>query len=222
MSQLPLALGGLGPPDFAHYWAGDGLAAARLHAFARTPGSDQIHLTGGEATGKTHLLLACCTAAEAAGYSVQFLPLGRLPVDALQQPSSVDLLVIDDGDVALAQPDWAVALFAAINRQHDRQRALLLASRAAAADAVLPDLASRLARAERLRLAPHSDADRAAILRHRAECAGIPLDEAAVDYLLRHGSRELKSLMTQLAALDREALARGRRVTVPLIRTVLG
>ena len=47
-------------------------------------------------------------------------------------------------------------------------------------------------------------------------------DVAAVDYLLRHGARELKSLMAQLAALDREALARGRRVTVPLIRQVLG
>lgn len=222
MSQLPLALGGLGPPDFAHYWAGDGLAAARLQAFARAPGADQIHLTGGEASGKTHLLLACCAAAEAVGHSVQFLPLGRLPVDALQQPASVDLLVIDDGDLAFAQPAWATALFAAINRQHDRQRALLLASRDSAAKAVLPDLGSRLARAERLRLAPHSDIERAAILRHRAECAGIPLDEAALEYLLRYGSRDLKSLMAQLAALDREALARGRRVTVPLIRAVLG
>lgn len=222
MSQLPLALGGLGPPDFAHYWPECGLVSTRLQAYARAPAAVQIHLTGPDGSGKTHLLLACCALAESLEHSVQYLPLQRVPLDALQLAGGVDLLVIDDGDRALLEREWALALFAAINRQHDARRALLLASRAGPSAALLPDLGSRLALAERLRLDPHTDEARAAILHHRASRAGIPLDDAAVDYLLRHGARELKSLMAQLAALDREALARGRRVTVPLIRQVLG
>lgn len=217
MSQLPLALGGLGPPDFAHFWSDDdSLVVARLQALARAPGASAVRLCGPPSSGKTHLLLATCEAARSAGVSVSYLPLQRIPMEALGEPIDADLLVIDDADLALSDLDAAHALFALINRLHDRRSAWLLAARNS--DSVLPDLASRLARAEQLRLATRSDHARRAILLHRAERAGIPLDTAAVDYLLRHGSRDLRELMAQLAALDRAALARATRITVPLIR----
>jgi chromosomal replication initiation ATPase DnaA len=59
MSQLPLALGGLDAPDFVHFWPGaDALVLVRLRALAAAPGAAQVLLLGGEASGKTHLLLA--------------------------------------------------------------------------------------------------------------------------------------------------------------------
>ena len=98
---------------------------------------------------------------------------------------------------------------------------MLLAVRGAMDAVVLPDLGSRLARAEALYLEQPDDAARKSILLHRAARAGIPLEPAAADYLLRHAHRDLRSLLAQLAELDREALARGRRITVPLLREVL-
>lgn len=222
MSQLPLALGGLGPPDFDSYYPGDdALVLARLQGLARSPGADQLLLCGAESSGKTHLLLACCELARALAHRVAYLPLKRLPVEALRETMDADLIAVDDADRAFVDRDWAVALFALINRQHDRRAALLLSAGGNVAQAALPDLASRLARAETLRLAPRDDVQRRAILLHRAAQAGIPLDESAVDYLLRHGARDLRALMDLLARLDREALARGRRITVPLLRELL-
>jgi DnaA family protein len=223
MNQLPLALGGLDAPDFEHFWHGpDALAMARLRALAAAPGAAQVLLEGGTATGKTHLLLATCDAARQNGFSVAYLPLQKLDADSLTEPVDADLVAIDNVDQALGDRALALWLFAQINRQHDRGRALLLAMRAPAdATVVLPDLVSRLALAEKLHLPPHDDAARKAILLHRAAHAGIPLEPAAAEHLLRHHSRDLHALLARLAELDREALARGRRITVPLVRDVL-
>ena len=49
-----------------------------------------------------------------------------------------------------------------------------------------------------VQLAPHDDAARKAILLHRAERAGIPLDPAAADHLLRHESRDLRALLARM------------------------
>ena len=68
MSQMPLALGGLGAPDFDRFWAGnDHLLLTRLRALADHPGTSQVLLSGAPSSGKTHLLMACCDAARAAG-----------------------------------------------------------------------------------------------------------------------------------------------------------
>jgi DnaA-homolog protein len=222
MSQMPLALGGLGAPDFDSFWTGnDDLLLARLRALADSPGSSQVLLGGAASTGKTHLLMACCDATRAAGHSAVYLPLARL--HSPDEPLDAELVAIDDVSQALTDRPLAEWLFTEINRQHDRQRALLLAlgSDYEAAAAVLPDLASRLARSEMLRIERHDDEARKAILMHRAEHAGMPLDEAAADYLLRHHSRDLRTLLQTLANLDREALARSRRITVPLLKDVL-
>ncbi len=221
MNQLPLALSDLRPPDFEQFWPGaNALALARMQALALSPGSGHVMIGGAASSGKTHLLLATCEAARQAGHGVAYLPLARVEADALTEPVDADLVAVDDIDRALADPLLAQWLFAQINRQHDRSRALLLAGRGSAADAVLPDLASRLALAEAIPLSLPDDASRKAILLHRAECAGIPLDSAAAEYLLRHHARDLRSLLTRLSELDREALARGRRITVPLLREI--
>ncbi|RBF29297.1 DnaA regulatory inactivator Hda, partial [Xanthomonas oryzae pv. oryzae] len=45
--------------------------------------------------------------------------------------------------------------------------------------------------------------------------------EAAIDWLLTHGERELARLVALLDRLDRESLAAKRRITVPFLRRVL-
>jgi DnaA family protein len=221
MSQLPLALGGLDAPDFENFWPGaDALVLARLRTLATAPGAAEVLVSGASAGGKTHLLLATCEAARAAGHAVAYLPLDRIEGADLSQPVDADLVAVDAVEAAVGDRDRAEWLFAQINRQHDRNRALLLAMRGLPETiaAVLPDLASRLARTEKLQLAPHDDAARKAILMHRAERAGIPLEPAAAEHLLRHHSRDLRALLARMAELDREAMARGRRITVPLVR----
>lgn len=64
--QLPLAL--RYPPDQRfETWLGAPAALAQLQALALGASSDALYLQGGNGSGKTHLLLAACAAAEAGG-----------------------------------------------------------------------------------------------------------------------------------------------------------
>ena len=75
--QLPLAL--RFPPD-QRFDAFVGMPAARaqLEAFAASPAGQALYVQGPPASGKTHLLLATCAAAEAQGHAVAYLSLARL------------------------------------------------------------------------------------------------------------------------------------------------
>jgi DnaA family protein len=221
MQQLPLSLGGLGPPSFDNYLAPPGsLVAHRLRRLGHAPDAARVLLSGPLGVGKTHLLMACCEDARANGHTVLYCP---LPGGAgmLAEAGAVELLAIDGVDAACGDRESEFLVFTAINRQHDARRALLLASSRPPEDFVLPDLRSRLAEAEQLVLDLPDDEARIAILQHRAAAAGLPLEPAAAQWLLRNTSRALPDLLGTLARLDRESLARGRRITVPLLREVL-
>lgn len=224
--QLPLAL--RYPPDQrleSFIGAPDG-ALAQLRAAAVGAAQDWLYLSGPAGTGKTHLALALCAAAEQAGRGPAYLPLlaaaGRLR-DALEALEGRDVIALDGLDAIAGQRDDEVALF----DFHNRARAAgvtLLYTASAAPDAlglVLPDLRSRLSQCGRIVLTPLDDEGRAAVLRTRALRRGLALDEAAIDWLLTRTGRDLGGLVQLLDRLDRESLAAKRRVTVPFLRKVL-
>lgn len=221
MQQLPLSLGGLGPPSFDNYRAPAGsLAAYRLRRIAHAPDAARLLLTGPAGVGKSHLLMACCEDARAHGHTALYCP---LPSGAgmLAEGVAIELLAVDTLDAVCGDREAEFLVFSAINRQHDARHGLLLASSRPPRDFALPDLRSRLAEAEQLPLDAPDDDTRIAILLHRAARAGLPLEPAAAHWLLRNTSRALPDLVATLARLDRESLARGRRITVPLLREVL-
>lgn len=242
-AQLPLAL--RFPPDqrFEAFVAAPEGALAQLHALAR--GEDDaggavagahtggivgaiagIFIAGPAATGKTHLLLAACAEAEAAGRRTAYLPLaaaaGRLR-DALDAFEHADVVALDGLDMIAGSRDDEVALFDAHNRATDAGRSLLYAARVApdALGLVLPDLRSRLSQCARIALEPLDDNGRAEVLRLRAQRRGLQIDDAAIDWLLKRVDRDLVSLTALLDQLDRESLAAQRRLTVPFLRQLL-
>lgn len=227
--QLPLAL--RAPPDQRldrYVQAPDGLLP-QLRALAagdagRVAG---VYLHGAPATGKTHLLLACCAEAQAAGRLVAYLSLRglrgrvRLASEGLER---AELLALDDLDAVAGERADEVALFDLHNRLRDAGRAPLYAA-SEAPDALglgLPDLRSRLAQCARWPLPLLDDAGRAELLRQRAAARGLDFDAAALDWLLRRASRDLGNLTAIFERLDRASLAAQRRLTVPFLRQVLG
>ena len=231
--QLPLALRSPADQRFEAFVAAPPGALAQLRALAAGESGERIYLAGPPGTGKTHLALATCAAAEAAGQRAAYLPLraaaGRLAdaLEALAEPSregAPALLALDGLDAIAGHRDDEVALFAF----HDRARraglrVLYVAS--AAPDRlplVLPDLRSRLSQCARIVLAPLDDAGRREVLRERARRRGLVLEAAALDWLLAHVGRDLAGLAALLERLDRASLAAQRRITVPFLRQVLG
>lgn len=225
--QLPLAL--RYPPDqrLDTFVAAPVGACEQLQGLATQAGGDWIYLSGPSGVGKTHLLLATCAAAEAAGRRATYLPLiaaaGRLR-EALEALEGNDLLALDGLHAIAGHRDDEIALFDAHNRARAAGITLVYASRDNP-DALalgLPDLRSRLSQCTRITLVPLDDEGRREVLRQRAQRRGLVLEEAALEWLLKRVDRDLAGLTNMLDRLDRASLAAQRRITVPFLRQTLG
>lgn len=224
--QLPLAL--RYPPDqrFENFIGAPEGAVAQLRAVAAGDSLDWVYLAGPAATGKTHLALALCAAAEQLGREPAYLPLaaaaGRLR-DALEALEGRDVVALDGLEAIAGQREEEVALFDFHNRARSVGITLLYTAQSPpeSLGLVLPDLRSRLSQCGRIMMSPLDDQGRGAVLRDRARRRGLALEEAAIDWLLTHAGRDLSGLVALLDRLDRESLAAKRRITVPFLKRVL-
>ncbi|MBN8263719.1 MAG: DnaA regulatory inactivator Hda [Xanthomonadales bacterium] len=223
--QLPLAL--RFPPD-QRFDAFVGMPAARaqLEAFAASPAGQALYVQGPPASGKTHLLLATCAAAEAQGHAVAYLSLARLRgrlAAATEGLEHADLVALDDVDTVAGDAADELSLFDLHNRLRDAGRGLLYAARETPEGVPpdLPDLRSRLAHCTRIALQPLDDVGRARLLRERAAARGLAFEDAALEWMLRRCSRDLRSLTALFERLDHASLVAQRRLTVPFLRQVL-
>ena len=225
--QIPLAL--RYPPDqrFDSFVAAPIGALAQLRALAERPGADWLFLAGASKTGKTHLALAVCAAAEQAGRRAAYLPgtaaAGRVR-DALDALDGNDVVALDGLERLVGDRDDEIALFDFHNRARASGMGVLYAAQSGPDDLALalPDLRSRLQQCARIGLSPLDDDGRRAVLRDRAQRRGLVLEDAVIDWLLTRTDRDLGALVGLLDKLDRASLAAQRRVTVPFLRKVIG
>lgn len=225
--QLPLAL--RYPPDqrLENFIAAPEAAIGQLQALATRQGSDWLYLCGAAGTGKTHLALGLCAAAEQAGRRAAYLPLiaavGRLG-EALDALEGNDVVALDGLDAIAGDREAEIALFDFHNRARSTELNLLYVAREDPDNLplALPDLRSRLSQCSRVVLNALDDSARAEILRDRAQRRGLVLEEPAIDWLLSRTDRDMASLVRLLDRLDRESLAAQRRITVPFLRMVAG
>lgn len=195
MRQLGLALQPARAPTLANFVAGSNaelLERLRELAAGRL-GESVVYLWGEAGCGRSHLLAACASPA------------------------------VDTADDVEALDDTAqVALFNRINEARERGTTVLAAGNAPPAQLALrEDLRSRLGWGLVYQVKALTDAEKALYLRAEGERRGLTLTDEVVWYLLTHVRRDMPSLEALLAHLDRYALARQRRITLPLVREAL-
>lgn len=228
MRQLPLGISLRVSARFSTFLDGPNQAAVgALQALGRAVREPPLWICGPSGAGKTHLLQATCAAVGSAGGRALYLPLAerdRFASGMLEGAEDLDALLLDDLDAVAGQPDWERALFVAYNELQESGGRLVVAAVEAPTLIPwrLPDLRSRLNAATLHVLRPLPEELHAEALLARSRELGLELAQEPLAYLLRHGPRSFASLCELLDAIDRGALAGQRKVTVPLVRQILG
>lgn len=209
--DLPLA------PDYrAEAYAVSEANATALALVNRWPRWRQGHLllTGPKSAGKTHLATLWAERASA----VRLDP-GRL-APALKTLGRGASVLVEDCGPGLDED----GLFHLLNRAAgDGGVTVLMTARAAPAEwgVGLPDLASRLAAAERAVLHPPDDALLRQVLEKLFRDRRTPLSRGVIEYLLPRMERSVDGARRLVHALDLAALARKGPVTRALARETL-
>jgi DnaA-homolog protein len=217
-AQLPLAVQLRDTASFDSYHAGpnaEALAALREL-------SQPLLLYGPGGCGRSHLLQAACRA-----HGGAYLPLAALLAQGpalLAGYERAPALFIDDVDAVTADQAWCVALLRLIDdlRADGRRHAIAAAAAPERIDCALPDLRTRLRQCLVFGLRTLDDAQRAELLRLRAQGRGLALPDEVIRWLLHTRARDTASLLDALDALDRAALSAKRRLSLPLAQAVLG
>jgi DnaA family protein len=216
--QLLLDLSLNWQPSLDNFVAGNNRELlSRLHGLSNTHNIDAVYLWGPEGSGKSHLASATANLAATRRAVVQHA--GIAAPDDFPQQSGM-LLVIDDIEHLSANAQ--IALFRSFNTARISGLALLLTgSRPPLELALREDLRTRIGQSLIYELKPLSDEEKSAALQRHAGMRGMRLDDSVVQYLMRHGRRDLPSLMAMLDGLDRSSLEQKRPPTIPLLRELM-
>ena len=216
--QLLLDLKPEQPPTLGNFVVGaNAELVARLRGLSDTGSFEALYIWGPPGCGRSHLLAATAEAARERRPLV-FLQGAETDIELTLAPGS--LLVIDDVQELGAEAQ--IALFRAFNAARFLGLALLLAGNQPPLRLELrEDLRTRIGQTPIYEIQALSDEQKAAALRRHAIERGMLMDAGVVHYLLRHGRRDLPSLMAMLNSLDRASLEQKRPPTLPLLRELM-
>jgi DnaA family protein len=224
MSQIPLPLS-FDRQFSLHNYISDNsdYIAQQLVALFDETGEPLIGLCGAGDSGKTHLLNACAHYAREC--RVNYFLFDAQQLHTANAGHFTDfpagaVVAIDNLDMLAGSKPWETRCYQLINRvKHLELRMLFSLSRLPRDIGFrLPDLKSRLMWGLMINLQAPDDAALRRIIRARADLLGLKLGDEVLDYLLTHFSRRLADQIDLLNRLDREALSRKRRITIPLVR----
>ena len=173
-------------------------------------------LEGPKGSGKSHL--AAIWAAQSHGWTVDAFEVGT---DRVPHLVSNGALVIEDLHSAGGDEP---AMFHLLNLARERRAYVLITTAVAVGELPIrtPDLKSRLRLAPSVSLDPPDDALLRAVLVKLFIDRQLVVDTTVVDFLALRIERSLAAAAETVAALDREALSRGRRITRPMAAELVG
>lgn len=219
------------PPDarcFENFHTGqNAILLNALRQFSIKIGESYIYIWGGRGAGCTHLLQACCHAAQQRGFSVAYLPLNTIKktnsAEIFRGLESVDMVCIDELESIVEDSIWQESLFHFYNRLQEQSRYLLIAAKHSPQQLnfSLPDLISRLSSGVLFQVRELNDAERLFALQQRANLRGLELSEEVGQFLLLRLPRDSQSLFSALVELDKASLSLKRKLTIPLVKSIL-
>ncbi len=214
--QIPLDLGfraALDRDDFL-VASGNAEAVAWIDRWPAWPGH-ALALFGPAGCGKSHLAQVFAAKANAPVMRASALKSTQLA----ELVNTQKAVVVEDADQGMDE----TAMFHLYNAIKEAGGWMLLTGREAPARWVvaLPDLRSRLAAVQAVRIEPPDDDMMQAVLVKLFADRQIAIAPDVVAYLIRHMERTFAKAHQIVHLADRESLAGQRSVTVPLVKSLL-
>jgi len=214
MSQLLLDISPDWRPTLDNFVVGRNLELLSVlhHALDGKNAERCVYLWGETGSGKTHLLQACVRAKLAAQHNAIYAQ--------HNVPQHAALVAIDDVDQL--HETAQVELFDLYNQMRDSGGLLLVSGKVSPLHLKLrDDLRSRLGWGLVYQVHGLSDEEKSQALILHAHSRGFELTHEVIQYLLRHGRRDLPNLLALLDALDEHSLRLHRIPSVPLLKEIL-
>ena len=214
MSQLLLDIAPASRPTLDNFVVGRNpeLLSALRHALAGSGSERCFYVWGETGSGKSHLLQACVHAALGMGQNALYAQ-GVVP-------ESAAVVALDD--VEKLDDAAQIGLFNLYNQMRESGGMLLVSGRESVLHLELrDDLRTRLGWGLVYQVHGLSDDEKALALVQHAHSRGFVMPPEVTQYLLRHGRRDLPSLMAALDALDAHSLSLHRAPSVPLLKEIL-
>ena len=199
----------------------------RLADIVSGPDTSELIIHGEEGSGKSFLMQAICNELSSAEKKFAFIPMKKafnMGVEIFQNLGSLDAVCIDDLQLILANQDWETALFNLINESQQSSCSLMLSlggTQHLDESVILPDLLSRIKRMEFIALHAVQDEFFNQAINFVAQQLDIKIEEAELEFLLKHQTRMFSLLVENIITLDNQAASLKRKITIPLIKETL-
>jgi DnaA family protein len=199
----------------------------RLADIAISQDANEIIIHGEKGSGKSFLMQAICNELSSSEKQFAFIPMKKalnMGVEIFQNLGSLDTVCIDDLQLILANQEWETALFNLINECQQSNCSLILSlggTQPVEESIVLPDLLSRIKRMEFLALHAVQDELFNKAIVFVAQQLEIKIDNAELEFLLKHQTRVFSLLVENIITLDKQAASLKRKITIPLIKETL-
>ncbi|NNM79938.1 MAG: DnaA regulatory inactivator Hda [Gallionella sp.] len=188
------------------------LLSGLCHALQNKDGERMFYVWGEHGCGKSHLLQAVIGAAQSVDLCAIYAK--------RSVPDVCSVVAVDDVDKLSEHAQ--IDLFNLYNQVRDSGGMLLVSGKEAPQHlTVRKDLRTRLGWGLVYQLHGLSDEEKAVALGQHAKTKGYRLPKEVTQYLLRHGRRDLPSLMAVLDALDAHSLSLHRPPSVPLLKQIM-
>jgi DnaA family protein len=189
--------------------------------------ANELIIHGEEGSGKSFLMQAICNELSSAEKQFAFIPMKKafnMGVEIFQNLGSLDAVCIDDVQLIFKTQDWETALFNLINECQQSNCSLMLSlggTRPLDESIILPDLLSRIKRMEFIALHAVQDEFFNQAIDFVAQQLDIKIEEAELEFLLKHQTRIFSLLVENIITLDNQAASLKRKITIPLIKETL-
>ena len=199
----------------------------RLADIAISQDANELIIHGEKGSGKSFLMQAICNELSSSEKQFAFIPMKKalnMGVEIFQNLGSLDTVCIDDLQLILANQEWETALFNLINECQQSNCSLILSlggTQPVEESIVLPDLLSRIKRMEFLALHAVQDELFNKAIVFVAQQLEIKIDNAELEFLLKHQTRIFSLLVENIITLDKQAASLKRKITIPLIKETL-